>query len=139
MKAFRIFLTLALLFPFVSGNAQTKKVAAKLAESGKIEAYYFHFTSRCVTCKAVEAQAKETLEKLYPQQIKQGKITFQAINLDNASSNAIAEKLKVSGQSLLLVKGSKQVNITNEGFMYARSNPDKFKEVIKQQVDNLMK
>ncbi len=139
MKAFRILLTLALLFPFISCDAQTKKAAAKVAESGKIEAYYFHFTSRCVTCKAVESQAKENLEKLYPEQFKAGKITFQSLNLDDASSNAIAEKLKVSGQSLLLVKGNKQVNITNEGFMYARSNPDKFKEVIKQQVDNLMK
>lgn len=139
MKAFRILLTIALLVPFFSCNAQPKKPAAKAADSGKVEAYYFHFTSRCVTCKTVEAQAKEDLEKLYPEQFKAGKITFQAINLDDASSTAIAEKLKVSGQSLLLVKGSKQINITNEGFMYARSNPDKFKEIIKEKVDGLMK
>ena len=120
-----------------SRQAATEKMVQSMG--GKIEAYYFHFTSRCVTCKAVEAQAKEDLEKLYPEQVKKGTITFQAINLDDASSTAIAEKLKVSGQSLLLVKGSKQINITNEGFMYARNNPDKFKAVIKAKVDELIK
>ena len=139
MKAFKILLTLALIVPVLSCSAQGKKVTEKVAASDKIEAYYFHFTSRCVTCKAVEAQAKEDLEKLYPEQVKKGTITFQAINLDDASSTAIAEKLKVSGQSLLLVKGSKQINITNEGFMYARNNPDKFKAVIKAKVDELIK
>ncbi|SDC45891.1 nitrophenyl compound nitroreductase subunit ArsF family protein [Williamwhitmania taraxaci] len=139
MKSFNILLTLALIVPVLSCSAQGKKVDEKVAPSSKIEAYYFHFNSRCVTCKTVEAQAKENLAVLCPEQMKAGTITFQSINLDDASSTAIAEKLKVSGQSLLLVKGAAQINITNEGFMYARSNPDKFKEIIKQKVDGMLK
>jgi hypothetical protein len=47
--------------------------------------------------------------------------------------------LGVSGQTLLLVKGSKQVNLTNEAFLYAVTNPEKYKAIIKEKVDELLK
>ena len=103
-----------------------------------IEAYYFHFTARCSTCRTVEAQAKESIEILYPDMINQGKITFQSINLEDASSKELAERLQISGQTLLLVKGDQKINITNEGFMYAVSQPDKLTTVIKEKIDGLL-
>lgn len=114
-------------------HAQTPKKETSGAASDKIEAYYFHFNARCETCRAVEAEAKADIEMLYP-----GRATFQAINLDDATSKPIAEKLKISGQTLLIVKGNKQINLTNEGFMYATTNPAKLKSIIKQKVDNLL-
>ena len=102
--------------------------------STKIEAYYFHNATRCTTCKTVEAEAKADLKELYGD-----KVTFQALNLEEKSTDAIAKKLKVSGQTLLVVKGDKQVNLTNEGFLYAVTDPDKFKAKIKEKVDPLMK
>ncbi len=116
-----------------SCNAQTTKKDAKTTASAKVEAYYFHFSSRCVTCKTVEAEAKADIESLYG-----GKVTFQAINLDDESSKAIAEKLQIAGQTLLIVKGDTKINITNEGFMYARNNPEKLKSIIKEKVDPLL-
>ena len=50
----------------------------------------------------------------------------------------MAETLHVSGQTLLIVKGETQVNLTNEGFMNARTNPTKFHEIIKAQIDKLL-
>ncbi len=116
-----------------SCNAQTDKKEASGNASSKVEAYYFHFTARCVTCKAVESEAKNNIESLYG-----GKVTFQSVNLDEASSKALTEKLKVDGQSLLIVKGETKINLTNEGFLYARNNPEKFKLIIKEKVDPLM-
>ena len=115
-------------------NAQTAKKETKSAASVKVEAYYFHMSTRCVTCKAVEAEAKKNLEALYGD-----KVTFQAINIEEDASKAIVEKLKISGQSLLLVKGDTKINLTNEGFMYAMNNPEKFKSIIKEKVDGLLK
>jgi hypothetical protein len=106
--------------------------------SGKIEAYYFHFTSRCTTCKTIEASTKENLETLYPNLVKQGLITFQSINLEEASGETLAKRLGVSGQTLLLVKGDEKINLTNEGFMYAVVKPGKFKEIINEKVDGLL-
>jgi hypothetical protein len=124
---------LVLMLGSLSCNAQTNKQEGKTNPSVKVEAYYFHFTSRCVTCKTVEAEAKADIESLYGD-----KVSFQAVNLDDASSKALAEKLQVSGQTLLIVKGDTKINITNEGFMYARSNPGKFKSIIKNKVDPLL-
>jgi hypothetical protein len=140
MKTLRLILTLVLVIPILSCNSQPVKIEAQdaSASSDKIEAYYFHFTARCTTCRTIEAEAKKDLETLYPNQFKQGLITFQSLNLEEAPNKAISEKLGVSGQTLLLVKGDHKINLTNEGFMYAVVKPEKFKEIINEKVDGLM-
>ena len=120
-------ITIVLLFVNFISNAQTGNTA-------KVQAYYFHNQVRCTTCKTVEAEAKADLKELYGE-----KVTFQALNLEEKSTEPIAQKLKVSGQTLLVVKGDKQVNLTNEGFLYAVNDPDKFKKIIKEKVDPLVK
>ena len=137
MKMIRLLVAIALLVPFFAGNAQTGNKEKSVNE--KIEAYYFHFTTRCMTCRTVEERAKENLGDLYPAQMKAGTVTFQAANLNEEAGEALAKKLGVSGQTLLLVKGSKQINLTNEAFLYAVTNPEKYKAIIKEKVDELNK
>lgn len=120
-----------------SCEAQTSKKQAKATVAAKVEVYYFHFSRRCHTCESVESESKKAIETLYPEQVKKGTTSFKALNLDDASTKKIAEKLKVSGQSLLVVKGGKQVDITDKGFMYATSSPEKLKAEIKKAIDNL--
>lgn len=119
-----------LMSSFIS-NAQTQKKATTTAN--QVEAYYFHNATRCVTCKTVEAEAKADLLNLYGNQV-----TFKALNLEDDATKPIAEKLKVSGQTLLIVKGGQQINLTNEGFLHAVTNPAKFKSIIKAKVDPLL-
>jgi hypothetical protein len=116
-----------------SSNAQTTINQTKSNATDKVKAYYFHYSVRCITCLKVESEAKADLESLY-----NGKVSFQAINLDDESSKVLAGKLKVFGQTLLIVKGDTQINLTNEGFLYARSNPEKLKSIIKEKVDPLL-
>ena len=135
MKKTRISLLLLIVCVISTTLFAQKKTQVQTAKnSGAISGYYFHFTSRCVTCKAVEAEAKKDLAELYG-----SRCAFQSLNLDEKSSESVAEKLNVSGQTLLVVVGGKQVNLTNEGFMYASANPAKFKAVIKAKVDALLK
>lgn len=120
--------------------AQGKKSQSdKKVTAQKVEVYYFHFTRRCMTCNAVEAVSKKAVESLYPAQMKAGKITFKGINLDETSSKALADKLDIGGQSLLIVGGGKKIDLTSQGFMYARSNPEKLKAEIKAAIDPLIK
>jgi thiol-disulfide isomerase/thioredoxin len=107
--------------------------SAQTGEKAKIQAYYFHNATRCVTCKTVEAEAKTNLKELYGDNV-----TFKSLNLEDKSTKDLAKKLKVSGQTLLVVNGEKQVNLTNDGFLYAVTNPVKFKSIIKEKVDPLM-
>jgi hypothetical protein len=128
-----IFLSFALIImSSLICNAQTAK--KETAVSGnQVEAYYFHNTVRCTTCKTVEAEAKADLVSLYGDQV-----TFKALNLEDEATKSIADKLKVSGQTLLIVKGDQKINLTNEGFLYAVTNPAKFKSIIKAKVDPLL-
>lgn len=137
MKPTQLLLTFAFLLSFV-GMAPSQSSQTKTSPPENIVVYYFHNTSRCVTCKTVEAEAKQDIETLYPDLIKQGKMSFIALNLEEEQGELMAKKLGVSGQTLLLVKGTKKIDITNEGFLYARTNPKKLKSIIKQKVDGLL-
>jgi hypothetical protein len=95
--------------------------------------YYFHFTRRCLTCQAVENVTKEALEEYYG-----NKVTFTGLNLDETDGVEKGKVLGIDGQTLIIVSGDTKINLTNEGFMYARANPDKLKSLIKEKVDSLL-
>ena len=124
----------------ISCSAQTnQKPTSKVTKSGDVEVYYFHMTTRCVTCKTVEAEARKNVEMLYADKVKAGKISFTALNLEEATGKSMGDKLGVNSQTLLIVKGDTKINITNEGFLYAVSQPQKFAEVMKSKIDPLIK
>lgn len=123
----------------ISCGQTNQKPAASVSTTGDVEVYYFHMTLRCTTCKTVEAEARKNVEILYADQVKSGKISFTALNLEEATGKAMGEKLGVNSQTLLIVKGDKKVNITNEGFLYAVSQPQKFTEVMRAKIDSLIK
>jgi hypothetical protein len=124
---------------FISCDAQTnRKPTSTVTKSGDVEVYYFHMTTRCVTCKTVEAEARKNVEMLYADKVKAGMISFTALNLEEATGKSMGEKLGVNSQTLLIVKGDEKINITNEGFLYAVSQPQKFTEVMKSKIDPLL-
>lgn len=110
----------------------------KMAETGKIEVYYFHFTRRCATCNAVENVTKETLQASYTEKMENNEITFLSVNLDEENSKAIAEKIGVSAQALLVVSGDKKIDLTNDGFMHAKNNPEKLKVKIEETINAIL-
>ncbi len=127
MSGIKIFAAIILLFVgFSSSTAQTKQKEANT------EVYYFHATNRCVTCEAVEAVTREALKQYYGDQI-----SLKSINRDEDKTNPLIKKHRISGQSLLVIKGDKAVNLTNVAFMYARTNPDKLKEKIKETIEKM--
>ena len=124
----------------ISCNSQPlPKPSLAAVNNGDVEVYYFHMTTCCVTCRTVESEARKNIDMLYTDQVKAGKISFTALNLEEATGKSAGERLGVNGQTLLIVKGDQKINITNEGFLYAVSQPDKFKEVIKSKIDPLIK
>lgn len=140
MKKLLAYFSLISVLFFIACSGQTEKKASMVVSTGNtVEVYYFHMTTRCVTCKTVEAEARKNVEVLYPEQVKSGKISFTALNLDEATGKSVGERLGVNSQTLLIVSGDQKVNITNEGFLYAVSQPLKFTEVMKSKIDPLIK
>jgi len=114
-------------------------LATSMYAASKVEVYYFHYTRRCVTCQAVEAESQEIISTLYPKEMKEGKIEFIGVNLDEKNSKTIARKCKAEGQSLLVISGNKRIDLTEEGFMYAKTKPEKLKAELKKVIDPLLK
>lgn len=98
-----------------------------------VKMYYFHFNTRCETCRAVESEAQNDVQLLFGDDV-----TFKAVNLDEKEGEETGKKLGVNSQMLLIVKGDIKINLTNEGFMYALTDPDKFREIIEEKIKPLM-
>ena len=111
----------------------------KIEITSTVRGYYFHGTRRCTTCKAVEEVTKEILNEYYATELADKTISFEAINLDEDDSKILANKLEVSGQTLLFVSDADTVNMTNQAFMNAVSNPLKLSKLITDEIDKMLK
>ena len=140
MKTLKTLLLLTLALPILMscGNAQSQEKQETTVSDNTITVYYFHNTRRCATCNAVEEVSKTTVNELYADQVKDGKIKFEEYNVEEDENKELAEKLQVAGQALLIIKGSERVDLTQVGFMNARSTPDVLKEKIKETIDGLI-
>lgn len=123
----------------IACNTQSKEKPESTAVlSQDVQVFYFHNTKRCATCNAVENETLAALEMFYKENMEAGTMAFISLNLEEEKGAEMARSLKVSGQTLLVVKGEKQLNLTNDGFMNARTNPIKFHEILKTEIDNLL-
>jgi hypothetical protein len=135
MKTKAFLVLVALLLGSISTTfAQT---AEQNTSTGKVEVYYFHNERRCATCVAVEDESVKALNELYPEKMKSGEITFLSVNIEDDATKPLTDKFEIAGQTLLIVKGTKQENLTNTAFMYATTKPEKLKKAIGEAVEKL--
>lgn len=125
MKTMKIITLLAIGLVLTSCNGQNKgKETALNTSSAKIEVLDFHSTHRCMTCNAIEANTKYTLETYFAQELKDNKITFQVINVDKKENLKLAEKFEASGTSLFLnvIKNGKETKMDLTEFAFMKGN-----------------
>ncbi len=127
MKKIILFFTVAVLAGFA--NVQNVSAQQSIAET-VLEVYYTHSTNRCAGCTAIENQTIETLNSDFKAEIESGKIKFTAVNIDEAANKDFVEQYEVWGSSLFIkINGSdKTIDLTRDGFAYARTKPEMFKE-----------
>lgn len=135
-------LILCLLLISCGGSTTESKQEVSSNKSDRIEVLDFHLTHRCVTCNAIEANTKYTLETYFSSQMEDQVITFDVINIDKDVNSKMVNKFKASGTSLKLniIKGGKetQVDLTSFAFMYGKDK-DRFSEQLKVKLDSYLK
>ncbi len=114
------------------GDQENRQSDNSQVRAEEVQVYYFHTTRRCATCKAVEEVSKQAVKEM-----DGNKVSFAAYNIEKPEGEEQAKKLGVHGQGLLIVGGDKQINITREGFMFARSQPEKLKDIVQQKINSL--
>ncbi len=139
MNALKLSFMLIMAVSLSACSAQSpEEIKSGNAENSELLVYYFHFTNRCATCNAVENETRAALEMFYADQVREGNIAFTSLNLEEEDGKQMAEQLNIAGQTLILVKGDRKVNLTNEGFMNARTNAGKFHEILKSNIDKML-
>jgi len=143
MKAFKFLTILIISLMLTSCDRKNKKTYNKTNKNvTKIEVIDFHSTHRCFTCNAIEENTRYTLENYFSKEMKEGKITFQVINVDDNINDEIAEKFEASGTSLFIntIKNGKenQINLTNFAFSKGKNKED-FSTELKSKLDKELK
>ena len=84
----------------VTSGAQARPQAA----SPKVIAYYFHTTYRCMTCRRIEAYSREAIEQEFAQALKDGKLDFRLVNVEESANRHFVRDYQLFTKSLILVK-----------------------------------
>lgn len=129
MKKFNILvITVMSILAFSCKETAQKEESTSEILTNKIEVIDFHSTHRCMTCNAIEANAKYTLETYFSKELAQNLITFQVINVDEEKNYKIAEKFESTGTSLFLnviVDGKEtSIDLTDFAFMDGNNQED---------------
>ncbi len=96
------------------------KVITTTDTSRKIEVIDFYGTHRCVTCEAIEANAKYTVDTYFQNEVNDGVIVFKTINVDEDKNYTVAEKFEATGTALFInvIKDGQEhhIDLTNFAF-----------------------
>jgi hypothetical protein len=105
--------------------------------------YNFHVTNRCPSCIAIEDATTKTLNTYFPAELKQGRIKRQVINVDDEANKKIAEKYQAFGSGLFITRSYKgketTLDLTGDGFKFARNKEDRFIEILKSKITEYLK
>ena len=121
-------------------NAQNK---AKPTITTKVEIYYFHPTERCPIDQLIEENTRQTMQSYFSKEIKAGTVKLEILNTDDKANAKIVSKFDINAQALYLVKtaNSKEIktDLTAFAFDYGKSNPQKFKQRLKDEIESALK
>lgn len=134
-----VVVSLAAFLAFRTEGKASVSSDTTVSAADKVEVYYFHLTRRCYTCLAVEEETKKDIIALYPEEYKTGMVTFSAFDIEDEASKPAAAKAQANGQLLVVLSGDFRKELTKEGFMYAKKDPEKFKAEIQKTIDPLLK
>lgn len=140
MKSIAKHLTMlmALMLIMEAGAVMAQSRKKKDMEEKTVEAIYFHNTRRCGWCVNLQKSSQEALEELYAEELKNGKVNFSSVNLQQPEGAELAKRYQINSVSFVVISGDESTNLTQAGLM-GRSDPEIFKKAIKEAVDAYLK
>ena len=134
---------LALMIGLMSCGSEDNTTTAKSNEKDRVEVIYFHGKQRCATCMAIEKNAKEVVNTLFANELKNGTVVFTTVDISTPEGEKIADKYEVTWSSLFVNKWKdgkdSRNNLTEFGFGNARNNPDGFKKGLADKIRQPLK
>lgn len=133
MKLLRFFLSmLPMLISFISCSSpkDTRQEDNESETEDHVEVIYFHGNMRCLTCRAIEKYAKETVDSLFDKEIKGREVIFRVIDIQN--NDKLADSYQTTGSSLFVTSFKNghetRKDMTEFGFKTARRHHQIFQD-----------
>ena len=143
MKTIKFLAVLSIGLMLTACNGQNKSKDQSLDQSiSKIEVLDFHSTHRCMTCNDIEANTEYTLDTYFSNELKESKITFQVINVDEKKNEKIAEKFEASGTALFMnvIKSGNETQIDLTEFAFMKGvDQEAFSKELKSKIESELK
>jgi hypothetical protein len=111
-------------------------------DTGTVMAYYFHGNFRCYNCFTIEQYSKEAIEKYFPEQLKNGRLSFSVINTDMPENEHFIKDYQLYTRSLIIAefKNGKQVRWANLAKVWDYiKDRDAFYNYVKTEIEKALK
>jgi hypothetical protein len=123
---------------------QRRTALAKTVQTGQMNAagpklivYYFHTTTRCVSCLKIENLTQFTLESDFPSELAAGLIEWRPVNLDTPGNGHFAKEYGLYTKSVILseVRDGRETRWRNlERVWHLLPDPDGFRRYVEDEV-----
>ena len=141
LKIFLILLVITALF-CSSSPAEQKTAPKKFNRADKVIAYYFHGNYRCASCTKLEKYSRDAISKYFDKEIKEGFLTFKAVNTDLSENKHYLQDYQLYTKSLVLisVKNSKTLKWKNLDKTWQHlNNKDDFYKYVQTETRKFLK
>ena len=83
--------------------------------STKIVVYYFYTNYRCYSCRMIEQYTKEAVEKFFDKELKEGKLIFKPVNIDEKENKHFIKDYQLYTKSVVIskMKDNEEVSFKN--------------------------
>lgn len=89
--------------PAVEENGQEETSASV---SARVLVYYFHGTTRCATCRKLEAFSSEAVRQAFSEELQKGQLKWQILNIDEPENEHFVEDYQLYTRSLVVARVS---------------------------------
>ena len=109
--------------------------AAVPTAAAKAVVYYFHATTRCATCRTIEAYAHETVARVFAPDLQSGSLEWKAVNVDEPANRHFIGDFQLYTRSVVVVdaKNPKRYKVLDQVWQLVR-NKGAFQKYIEQEV-----
>jgi hypothetical protein len=97
--------------------------------------YYFHATTRCATCRTIEAYAKETVTSRFAADLEARRLEWRAVNVDEPANRHFVQDFQLYTRSVVVVdaKDPKRFKVLDRVWQLVRDKPS-FQAYVEREV-----
>jgi hypothetical protein len=145
-KLIKIYLLKAVLVMLPFGPLAFHANAQPVSKTGspvKVEVIYFHAPNRCPSCIATEKNTKQFLEKHFKNEMTEGHVSFQSLDLKAKANEVLVEKYEIVFPTLLILKKQDgkemKTDYSTIAFQYAYADPARYESLLKAEINKNLK